>query len=73
VLLTIVVLVSGSHEIETFEMIGRGGYAVVYRGRCRGEEVAVKILQSSNIIQVSSEGIKINSFLFQFFFFRGFT
>jgi len=39
----------GSHEIETFEMIGRGGYAVVYRGRCRGEEVAVKILQSKDL------------------------
>lgn len=38
-----------SNEIATFELIGRGGHADVFRGRCRGQEVAVKVLQAQNI------------------------
>jgi serine/threonine protein kinase len=39
----------GPNEIEVFELIGRGGYADVFRGRCRGEEVAVKVLHNKSL------------------------
>jgi serine/threonine protein kinase len=39
----------GPGEIEVFELIGRGGYADVFRGRCRGEEVAVKVLHNKSL------------------------
>uniref|UniRef100_A0A6B2L2F5 Protein kinase domain-containing protein n=1 Tax=Arcella intermedia TaxID=1963864 RepID=A0A6B2L2F5_9EUKA len=36
------------HEVHIEEKIGKGSFGVVYRGRCRGVEVAVKVLTSQN-------------------------
>lgn len=36
-------------EIEIFESLGEGMFGAVYRGKCRGKDVAVKVLHRQEL------------------------
>ena len=42
---------------HVYELVGRGGFAQVYRGKCRdtGEEVAIKMIDKTTIEQKRME------------------
>ena len=35
------------NEVERKELLGEGSFGLVYRGKCRGQEVAIKYLKES--------------------------